>query len=46
MDMAAMLERDLQGKMTPFLASQKGFYYLGGHSLAQSVPQTSLWPVR
>ena len=45
-DILAMLERDLQGKMTPFLAGRRGSFYLGGRSLAQNSPLTTLWNVR
>ena len=41
-----LLERDLAGKISPFLGSQKGSFYFGGQSGAQHTPLTSLWPVR
>ena len=44
-DILATLERDVQGKITPFLSSRHGSYYMGGQSLAQRTPLTSLWPV-
>ena len=45
-DILALLERDLQGKMSPFLAGRHGSFYIGGQSLAQNNPLTSLWNVR
>jgi hypothetical protein len=45
-DILALLERDLQGKMTPWLAGRRGSFYMGGQSLAQNNPLTSLWDVR
>ena len=45
-DILALLERDLQGKISPFLAGRHGSFYIGGQSLAQSNPLTSLWPVK
>ena len=41
-----ILERDLQGIMTPFLGSQHGSFYLGGQSAPQFTPLTTLWPIR
>jgi hypothetical protein len=46
LDVLALLERDLQGKMSPFLAGRRGSFYIGGQSLAQNTPLTSLWNVR
>ena len=42
----AMLERDVQGKMSPFLAGRRGSFYMGGQSLAANNPLTTLWNVR
>ena len=41
-DILALLERDLQGKISPFLAGRHGSFYIGGQSLAQNRPLTSL----
>jgi hypothetical protein len=41
-----VLERDLAGKMSPFLGSQHGSFYIGGQSLAANNPLTTLWNVR
>ena len=45
-DILALLERDVVGKVSPFLAGRRGSFYLGGQSLAQNSPLTSLWNVR
>jgi hypothetical protein len=45
-DILAMLERDVQDKMSPFLAGRHGSFYIGGQSLAQNSPLTSLWNIR
>jgi hypothetical protein len=42
----ALLERDVQGKVSPFLAGRRGSFYLGGQSLAANNPLTTLWNVR
>jgi hypothetical protein len=45
-DILALLERDMAGKMTPWLAGRRGSFYMGGQSLAANNPLTSLWNVR
>ena len=45
-DILGMLERDVQGKVSPFLAGRRGSFYMGGQSLAANNPLTSLWPVK
>ena len=40
-----VLERDLAGLMSHFLAGRRGSFYIGGQSLAQTSPLTSLWDV-
>ena len=45
-DIVGLLERDLQGKMSPFLSGRKGSFYIGGQSLAQNSPLTSRWAIK
>ena len=44
-DILSTLEREVAGKLSPFLSSRHGSYYIGGQSIAQVEPLTSLWPV-
>ena len=41
-----ILERDLQGIMSPFLSGRRGSFYIGGQSLAANKPLTTLWQIR
>ena len=44
-DILGLLERDVQGKLSPFLAGRRGSFYLGGQSLPQNTPLTTLWNI-
>ena len=44
-DILSLLERDVAGKMSPWLAGRRGSFYMGGQSLAQTSPLTTLWNV-
>ena len=45
-DILAELEREVAGKMSPWLAGRHGSFYMAGQSFASNKPLTSLWPVR
>jgi hypothetical protein len=45
-DILSLLERDVAGIVSPWLAGRRGSFYMGGQSLAQTSPLTTLWNVR